>query len=60
MSVQKGSAYRTANQTKGEGKIYAKLLVQHWDLAAPLVLILRTCMRKAKLSGKLSIYLYIY
>ena len=40
----------TANYTEGEGKIYVTLFVRLCDLVAPLVLILRTRMRKVNLS----------
>ena len=38
-------------QTEGEGKIYAILLIRLCDIVAPQALVLRTSMRKAKLSG---------
>ena len=41
----------TVKETDGDGQIYGRLLVGHWDLIASLVLILGTSRRKANLFG---------
>ena len=52
--IQPVSAGRTASLLGGEGQIQLALLLRLWDPVAPLVLILRTRVRKASLFGFIS------